>query len=80
MTVNVFDVDISEDGLMIYESCINYVLLNCNDTDIYKITGCENKKALTEIQKLIISVLYYYTDKELLTQRCFDPQNKYVDT
>lgn len=62
VTVNVFDVDISEDGLMIYESCINYVLLNCNDTDIYKITGCENKKALTEIQKLIISVLYYYTE------------------
>lgn len=80
VTVNVFDVDISEDGLMIYESCINYVLLNCNDTDIYKITGCENKKALTEIQKLIISVLYYYTDKELLPQQCFDPQNKYVDT
>ena len=25
VTVNVFDVDISEDGLMIYESCINYV-------------------------------------------------------
>lgn len=80
VTVNVFDVDISEDGLMIYESCINYVLLNCSDTDIYKITACENKKALTEIQKLIISVLYYYTDKELLPQRCFDPQNKYVDT
>lgn len=45
VTVNVFDVDISEDGLMIYESCINYVLLNCSDTDIYKITACENKKA-----------------------------------
>ena len=27
VTVNEFDVDISEDGLIIYESCINYILL-----------------------------------------------------
>ena len=27
VTVNEFDVDISEDGLIIYDLCINYILL-----------------------------------------------------
>ena len=78
-TVNEFDVDVFEDGLMIYESCINYVLENCSDTDIYKITGYENKEALKDIQKQIIYILYYYAEKDLLPPRCFDPQNRYID-
>lgn len=51
---------------MIYELCINYVLENCSDTDIYKITGCENKEVLKDIQKQIISIMqkkiYYLQD------------------
>ncbi|OCG79626.1 hypothetical protein [Gilliamella sp. Occ4-3] len=79
-TVNQFHIDISEDGLMIYESCINYVLDNCSDKDIYIFTGCENKEALKEIQKNIITILYYYAAKDLLLPRYIDPQNRYVDT
>lgn len=78
-TVNQFHIDVSEDGLMIYESCINYVLKACNDKDIYRITGCENKEALKEIQKNIITILYYYAAKDLLLPRYIDPKNRYVD-
>lgn len=78
-TVNEFTIDVSEDGLMVYESCINHVIENCSDKEIYKITGCENKEALKEIQKNIITILYYYAAKDLLLSRYFDPQNRYVD-
>ncbi|NUF50248.1 hypothetical protein [Gilliamella sp. ESL0250] len=78
-TVNQFHLDISEDGLMIYESCINYVLENCSDKEIYKITGCENKETLKEIQKNIITILYYYAAKDLLLPRYFDPHNRYTE-
>lgn len=78
-TINQFDVDVSEDGLMIYESCINYVLENCSDQDIYEITGCENKESLKEIQKDIITILYYYAAKDLLLPRYFEPQNRHID-
>lgn len=78
-TVNQFHIDVSEDGLMIYESCINYVLENCSDRDIYEITGCENKEALREMQKDIISFLYYYAAKDLLPLRCLDLKNRHVD-
>ena len=44
VTVNKFDADISDDGLMIYESCINYVLLNCSDRIFIKLTIVKIKK------------------------------------
>lgn len=60
---------------MMYESCINYVLENTMDTSIYDITDSENKKPLNEIQKDIISTLYYYTDKKLLRPCCLKPKS-----
>ncbi|EOG1984749.1 TPA: hypothetical protein QIB97_003373 [Proteus mirabilis] len=78
-TVNQFHIDVSEDGLMIYESCINYVLENCSDKNIYDITGCENRDALKEIKKDITSILYYYASKDLLPPRCLEPQNRHVN-
>lgn len=77
-TVNEFHIDVSEDGLMICESCINYVLDNCNNNEIYDITGCENEE-LKEIHKDIISILYYFASKDLLPNRCFEPQNRHLD-
>ncbi|ECF1703859.1 hypothetical protein QB794_004573 [Salmonella enterica] len=78
-TVNQFHIDVSEDGLMIYESCIHYVLENCSDRDIYEITGCENREALKEIQKDIISILYYYAARDLLPARCLETENRHTD-
>ncbi|MGR6382279.1 hypothetical protein [Escherichia coli] len=78
-TVNQFHIDVSEDGLMIYESCINYVLENCSDQEVYEITGCENREALKEIQKDIISILYYHAARDLFPARYLEPTNRNQD-
>ena len=39
-SVTLFDLKLSEGELMVYEGCIEYVLKNCNEREILRITGC----------------------------------------
>lgn len=73
-----FEIEESEDGLMIYEACINYILNKCSDQEILEITRC-NREELTEAQKHLITILFYYADKNLLDKRYFDPKNRHTD-
>lgn len=74
-----FKIELSEDGLMIYEGCINYVLEHCSNEDIYNITGCGSREELEERQKDIITILYHYGDRDLLSNRLLKLENRHVD-
>jgi len=37
----VFNLKLSQDEIEVYESCMRFVLENCNEDDIYELTGCK---------------------------------------
>lgn len=76
--LNAFQIEVSEDGLLLYEACINYVLMNCSDKQLYNVTGCERDE-IRNAQKNIIAVLSRFADAELLPERYYDEENTLAD-
>lgn len=49
-SVTLFDLQLSEGELMVYENCIEYVLENCPEEQLYELMGCENREELASFQ------------------------------
>lgn len=64
-SIELFKVRLSEGEIMVYESCIQYVLDHCDDNMIYTLIGCENKNELTNgFQIQLQYLLQKYTQKD----------------
>ncbi|EST57330.1 hypothetical protein ACLIX2_15160 [Proteus cibi] len=71
-SVTLYDVRASEGELMVYEGCIDYVLANCSDAEILKITGCENGEELSFYQEELIRLIKMVGNPEYLPDRYKD--------
>jgi len=60
-SVNVLDVEISEDELDVYEKCLHHVLQHCSSEDIKQVTGATPEE-LEAIWHEIHTVLRKHTD------------------
>lgn len=49
-SVTLFELRLSEGELMVYENCIEFVLKNCSEEQLYELTGCENREELASYQ------------------------------
>ncbi|AZK46693.1 hypothetical protein [Paenibacillus lentus] len=49
-SVTLFELRLSEGELMVYENCIEFVLENCSEEQLYELTGCENREELASYQ------------------------------
>lgn len=49
-SVTLFELQLSEGELMVYESCIEFVLENCPEEKLHELTGCENREELSSYQ------------------------------
>ncbi|MFF2482314.1 hypothetical protein [Paenibacillus sp. NPDC058071] len=68
-SVSLFDLRLSEGELMVYESCIEYVLNNCNENDLYDLTGCENREELTTYQIDLKNLIKSLVNKNYLLEK-----------
>jgi hypothetical protein len=71
-SVNIFDLRLSEGELMVYESCINFVINNCNEKLLYSLTGCESKNELKDYQHELRTLIKNYVKKEYLPENYYD--------
>ncbi|TLI62914.1 MULTISPECIES: hypothetical protein [unclassified Escherichia] len=75
-----FQLELSEGELILYESCLHYVLKNCPEHDVSDVVECEDKEELTYFQEAILRLLVKYADKTLLPERYFEhPYPEYKD-
>ncbi len=65
-SVNIFDLRLSEGELMVFESCIDYVIRNCDEKILYSLTGCESIDELKDYQKEVKAIIMKYVRKEYL--------------
>jgi hypothetical protein len=66
-----FNLKLSQDELEVYESCMEFVLNRCSESEIYDITGCsidELKDWQINIKKLILA----YVEKENISEKYKD--------
>lgn len=68
-SVTLFDLRLSEGELMVYESCIEYVLKNCSEELIYEITGCESKAELATFQEDLIDQIKLISERKYLPKK-----------
>ncbi|MHC1684282.1 MAG: hypothetical protein AB6733_15205 [Clostridiaceae bacterium] len=57
----VFDLRLTQDELEVYESCMKYILDNCDNDKIKEITGCnldEYSAWYKELRNLIVSYVH----------------------
>jgi len=68
---------LAESELLMYETCINYVLENCPESQLYEKTGCETKDELIGFQEDLVFLLKRFTDKWMHPERFegYDPQD-----
>lgn len=50
-SIQLLDLRLSEGELMVYESCIDYVLGHCGDEELVKVTGCADRDELTAFRE-----------------------------
>ena len=72
-----FNLRLAESELLMYETCINYVLENCSEQRLHEITGCETKEELIGFQEDLVYLLKKFADKRWLPDRfeTYDPPN-----
>ena len=70
--VQFYTLRLAEDELMLYESCINYVLENSSLSELYDYTGCDSKNNLQAFQRDLFIVLKQKSDPRLLPERIND--------
>lgn len=68
-SVNLFDIRLSEGELMVYESCIEYVIKMCDEKKIYELTGCETKEELLSYQDDLRQLILKHVLKEYLPEK-----------
>ncbi len=68
-SITLFDVRVSESELMVYESCVKYVVDNCPEDDLYAHTGCKTKLELDSIRIDPILLIKKHMLKEFLPQK-----------
>ncbi|MMZ61590.1 hypothetical protein D1872_237480 [compost metagenome] len=54
---------------MVYESCIEYVLKHCEESEIPSITGCSTKEELQSYQDDLKDLIKAYVLKEYLPDK-----------
>ena len=67
-SINLFELRLSEGELMVYESCIKFVLNNCKEEEIYELIGCESKEELRSFQKDLELLIKKYVQEEYLPE------------
>ncbi|AFI88500.1 hypothetical protein EXT68_23395 [Pectobacterium parmentieri] len=72
--VSMFQLEMSEGEMTLYESCLHYVLTNCCERGLYEMVGCEDKEELKGFQEAILRLLVKYADHEILPKRYFDKE------
>jgi hypothetical protein len=60
---------LSEGELMVYESCIEFVLKNCDEQKLYDLVGCETKGELKSFQEDFKELIKTYVQKEYLPEK-----------
>jgi hypothetical protein len=68
-SVTLFNLKLSEGELMVYESCIEYVLKNCNQSEVFKLTGCSSKEELKSYQDDLRDLIKSYVLREYLPEK-----------
>lgn len=68
-TVTLFDLSLSESELMVYESCIAFVLKMCDDELISQITGCGNAEELAAFQEDLLMLIKNYVSQDYLPDK-----------
>ena len=68
-SVSLFDLRLSEGELMVYESCLEFVVNNCNDRTIYSLTGCESKDELEDYRYELRKLIKKYVRKEYVPNK-----------
>ncbi|USG64636.1 hypothetical protein NDK47_21250 [Brevibacillus ruminantium] len=68
-SVTLFDLRLSEGELMVYEGCIEFVLKNCVDSEIFRITGCSSREELQSYQDDLKDLVRAYVLKEYLPDK-----------
>ncbi|WP_019636961.1 hypothetical protein [Paenibacillus fonticola] len=67
-SVTLFELRLSEGELMVYENCIEFVLENCSEEQLYELTGCENREELAsyqdDLKKLLKNINKDYLPKK----------------
>jgi len=54
---------------MVYESCIDFVLNNCDEKTLYDLVGCETKIELKSFQYELKELLKTYVQEKYLPDR-----------
>lgn len=68
-SIKIFDLRASESELTIYESCIAYVLDNCDSNEIKELTGCADSNELSAFREDLEEVIKKYIEKQYLPER-----------
>ncbi|REK69238.1 hypothetical protein [Paenibacillus paeoniae] len=71
-SVTLFDLKLSEGELMVYENCIEFVLNNCSEEYLYKLTGCENREELASYQQDLNNLIKTIINKKYLPEKYKD--------
>lgn len=64
--VTLFNLRLSEGELMLYESCIDFVLMNCDEEALYDLVGCESKEELKSFQNDLKELIKLYASKAVV--------------
>ena len=64
-----YNLRLAEDELQVYEACVNYVLENCPESQLFEATGCESRSNLRGFQEDLVCLLKKFTNKSLLPER-----------
>ncbi len=71
-SVTLYDLKLSESELMVYEGCIDFVLKNCPEEQLYELTGCENREELASYQDDLIILIKQVIFKQYLPSKYKD--------
>ena len=72
--VSMFQLELSEGELTLYESCLYYVLTHCPEQDLYDQVGCENNNELSIFQEDLLRLLIKHVDKRSLPERYYEKE------
>lgn len=68
-SVTLFDLRLSEGELMVYEGCIEYVLNNCNENELYDLTGCDSREELATYHTDLKNLIKLVANKKYLPEK-----------
>ncbi|CNE08753.1 MULTISPECIES: hypothetical protein [Yersinia] len=69
VNVTLFDVRLSESEVVVFSDCVNYVLKNCSDAQIEKLTECSGKEELSWFLADLLGLMKSMEHKEYIPER-----------